>query len=232
MPSNGRNGAKGEYDESCINYTSFGEAPSQYCLAIFRPIGAGQRREVTGTLPNVFGGPLRKVLYILGQLSDSDVDWLAGAGKRVKEAKGTKIINFGVSLSQVFIVLDGELSVQTNKGIELAKVSSGEILGEMSLVDSRPPSASVVVLQDAVVLALDKTVLQAKLDLDTGFSSRFYRAIAIFLSERMRSTVGRMGYGDPGNETPTDTDELDENVLDNVHLAGARFERLLKKLMG
>ena len=48
----------------------------------------------------------------------------------------------------------------------------------------------------------------------------------------MRSTVGRMGYGDPGNEPPTDTDELDENVLDNVHLAGARFERLLKKLMG
>ena len=101
----------------------------------------------------------------------------------------------------------------------------------MSLVDSRPPSASVVVLQDAVILALDKAVLQAKLDLDTGFSSRFYRAIAIFLSERMRSTVGRMGYGYPGDEAPTDTDELDENVLDNVHLAGARFERLLKKLM-
>ena len=177
------------------------------------------------------GNPLRKVLYILGQLSDSDVDWLARAGQRIKVEKDTQLITFGVRLSQVYVVLDGELSVQTNKGFELAKVSSGEILGEMSLVDSRPPSASVVVLQDAVILALDKAVLQAKLDLDTGFSSRFYRAIAIFLSERMRSTVGRMGYGYPGDEAPTDTDELDENVLDNVHLAGARFERLLKKLM-
>ncbi len=175
---------------------------------------------------------MRKVLYILGQLSDSDVDWLARAGQRIKVEKDTQLITFGVSLSQVYIVLGGELSVQTNKGFELAKVSSGEILGEMSLVDSRPPSASVVVLQDAVVLALDKAVLQAKLDLDSGFSSRFYRAIAIFLSERMRSTVGRLGYGDPSDEAPTDTDELDENVLDNVHLAGARFERLLKKLMG
>ena len=165
-------------------------------------------------------------------MSDSDVDWLARAGQRIKVEKDAQLITFGVSLSQVYIVLGGELSVQTNKGFELAKVSSGEILGEMSLVDSRPPSASVVVLQDAVVLALDKAVLQAKLDLDTGFSSRFYRAIAIFLSERMRSTVGRMGYGDSSNEAPTDTDELDENILDNVHLAGARFERLLKKLMG
>jgi CRP-like cAMP-binding protein len=165
-------------------------------------------------------------------LSDSDVDWLAGAGQRIKVEKGTQLIKLGVSLKQVYVVLDGELSVQTNKGFELAKVSTGEILGEMSLVDSRPPSASVVVLQDAFVLALDKSVLQAKLDVDAGFSSRFYRAIAIFLSVRMRSTLGRMGYGDPSDEASTDTDELDENVLDNVHLAGARFERLLKKLMG
>jgi len=175
---------------------------------------------------------LRKVLYILGQLSDSDVDWLGSAGQRVKLEKGTQLITLGVSLSHVYIVLDGELSVQTSKRFELAKVSSGEILGEMSLVDSRPPSASVLVLQDAVVLALDKAVLQAKLDLDTGFSSRFYKAIAIFLSERMRSTVGRMGYGAASDEAPTDSNELDETILDNVHLAGARFERLLKKLIG
>jgi CRP/FNR family cyclic AMP-dependent transcriptional regulator len=175
---------------------------------------------------------LRKVLYILGQLSDSDVDWLARSGKRIKALKGTQLIKLGVSLSNVYIILDGALSVQTNKGFELAKVSSGEIIGEMSLVDSRPPSASVVVLQDAFVLALDKAVLQQKLDSDDGFSSRFYRAIAIFLSERMRTTVSRMGYGDANDEEPEDADELDANVLDNVHLAGARFERLLKKLMG
>ncbi|MBI5658861.1 MAG: cyclic nucleotide-binding domain-containing protein [Nitrosomonadales bacterium] len=175
---------------------------------------------------------MRKVLYILGQLSDSDVDWLARTGKRIKHVKGTQLIKFGVSLSQVFLVLDGELSIQTNKGFELAKVGSGEILGEMSLVDSRPPSASVVVVQDAFVLALDKTVIQEKLDTDSGFASRFYRSIAIFLSERMRNTVGRMGYGDEAEEVSADEDELDANVLDNVHLAGARFERLLQKLMG
>jgi hypothetical protein len=41
-----------------------------------------------------------------------------------------------------------------------------------------------------------------------------------------------MGYGDEADEDPADEDELDANVLDNVHLAGARFERLLQKLMG
>ena len=175
---------------------------------------------------------MRKVLYILGQLSDSDVDWLARAGKRQKLATGTKLIEFGVPLAHMFIVLEGEISIQTNKAFELARVGSGEILGEMSLVDARPPSASAVVLQDSFVLSLDKPVIQQKLDSDTGFASRFYRAIAIFLSERMRSTVGRMGYGDDAPESPVEEDELDTNVLDNVHLAGARFERLLQKLMG
>ena len=179
---------------------------------------------------------MRKVLYILGQLSDTDVDWLAGMGQRIQVVKGTELIKFGVEISNLYIVLEGELSIQTNKGFELAKISSGEILGEMSLVDSRPPSASVLVLQDATLLELDKVVLQEKLDMDTGFSSRFYRSIAIFLSERMRSLVGQMGYGDPSDETSSDLgeldpDELDANVLDNVHLAGARFERLLAKLM-
>ena len=179
---------------------------------------------------------MRKVLYILGQLSDTDVDWLANMGQRIQVVKGTELIKFGVEISNLYIVLEGELSIQTNKGFELAKISSGEILGEMSLVDSRPPSASVLVLQDATLLELDKVVLQKKLDMDTGFSSRFYRSIAIFLSERMRSLVGQMGYGDPSDETSSDLgeldpDELDANVLDNVHLAGARFERLLAKLM-
>ena len=179
---------------------------------------------------------MRKVLYILGQLSDTDVDWLANMGQRIQVVKGTELIKFGVEISNLYIVLEGELSIQTNKGFELAKISSGEILGEMSFVDSRPPSASVLVLQDATLLELDKVVLQEKLDMDTGFSSRFYRSIAIFLSERMRSLVGQMGYGDPSDETSSDLgeldpDELDANVLDNVHLAGARFERLLAKLM-
>ena len=179
---------------------------------------------------------MRKVLYILGQLSDTDVDWLANMGQRIQVVKGTELIKFGVEIRNLYIVLEGELSIQTNKGFELAKISSGEILGEMSLVDSRPPSASVLVLQDATLLELDKVVLQEKLNMDTGFSSRFYRSIAIFLSERMRSLVGQMGYGDPSDETSSDLgeldpDELDANVLDNVHLAGARFERLLAKLM-
>jgi CRP-like cAMP-binding protein len=175
---------------------------------------------------------MKKVLFILGQLSDSDVDWIARTGQRERHGKGTELIRFGVATSRLHFILDGEVAILTSKGFELARVGSGEILGEMSLVDSRPPSASAVVRQDAYVLSLDKAALGEKLEGDTAFAARFYRAIAIFLSERMRSTVGRMGYGDEAPDEAVDEDELDSGVLDNVHLAGARFDRLLQRLMG
>ena len=175
---------------------------------------------------------MRKVLYILGQLADSDIDWLAKVGKKVSLQPGFKLITYGESHPMLFIVLDGELSVQTNTDFELAKIYAGEVLGEMSFVDSRPPSANVIVTRDSMLLEISKEVLSDKLDQDPDFGSRFYKAISIFLSQRMRKTISRMGYeNSKANDEEDPSDELDTNVLDNVSIAGARFERLMKTLM-
>lgn len=73
-----------------------------------------------------------------------------------------------------------------------------------------------------------------KLERDVGFASRFYHALAVFLSDRLRSTVSRLGFGrDTGlDEAAEYEDELDPLILDTVHLAGSRFDRILKRLMG
>jgi CRP/FNR family cyclic AMP-dependent transcriptional regulator len=174
---------------------------------------------------------MRKVLFILGQLTDSDVDWLANSGKRTKVLQGTELIKYGTRIEFVYIVLDGSMQVLTERGVQLADVAAGDILGEMSLVDSSPTAASIRAKQDSWVLAVPKQLLADKLKQDIGFAARFYRALAVFLADRMRNTIQRMGYGN--NEAPGDdavaADELDSDVLDNVHLAGARFERMLKK---
>ena len=174
---------------------------------------------------------MRKVLFILGQLTDSDVDWLANSGKRTKVPQGSELIKFATRIEFVYIVLDGSLQVLTERGVKLATVAPGDILGEMSLVDSSPTVASVRAEQDSWVLAVSKQLLVDKLKNDIGFSARFYRALALFLADRMRNTIQRMGYGQDGAAAPdaAEVDELEADVLDNVHLAGARFERMLKK---
>jgi bacteriocin-type transport-associated protein len=178
---------------------------------------------------------MRKVLFILGQLSDDDVEWLSKAGQRQRIPAGTTLITEGKAIDSMYILLDGRMAVSL-KGIgTVATLATGEVMGEMSLIDSRPPSASVSAESDSVVFAISRAALNGKLESDISFAARFYKAIATFLSDRLRGTVQRLGYGDKGVSLDEDTEldgELDLNVLDNVHLAGARFERMLKKLTG
>ena len=92
----------------------------------------------------------------------------------------------------------------------------------MSFVEDRPPSATVKALASSVVLSIPRVQLAAKLKQDTAFAARFYRALAVFLSFRLRKTVSQLGYGksSPTEEEKEASDELDANVLDNVYLAG------------
>jgi CRP/FNR family cyclic AMP-dependent transcriptional regulator len=180
---------------------------------------------------------MRKVLYILGQLDDADVEWLARTGKREKHAPGVVLIRSGEKNDFLYIVTDGSLSVVLPSGFKLAKVGVGEILGEISLVASRPPTASVVVEEACTVLAVPQRALREQLKRNQGFAARFYRALAIFLADRMSSTMTTLGYGKPqdaAGAASADTegleDELDDEVLDGVYNAGLRFERLLKTL--
>jgi CRP/FNR family transcriptional regulator, cyclic AMP receptor protein len=84
------------------------------------------------------------------------------------------------------------------------------------------------VTEPALVLAVDRATLNARLERDPQFAARLYRAIAMFLAIRMRNSVQRLGYGDA---RPASLEELDAELLDKVHLASARFDRILKKMM-
>jgi bacteriocin-type transport-associated protein len=179
---------------------------------------------------------MRKVLFILGQLSDLDIEWLITAGRKEQVSAGTTLIHEGKAIDALYIVLDGLLSVVMAAlgGQEIARLGAGEMVGEMSFIDARPPSATVTAIQNSVVLAVPRGQLAAKLEQDAGFAARFYRALATFLSDRLRGTVSRLGYseGQSLQEDVEYSDELDDNVLDTVHLAGARFEWILKRLSG
>ncbi len=178
---------------------------------------------------------MRKVLFILGQLSDSDAEWLAREGFREKVPAGMPLIEEGKPISSLYILLVGHMVVSVKGLGTIASVSSGEIMGEMSMIDTRPPSASVTATDDCVVLAIPRSVIEKRLESDPAFAGRFYKAIATFLSDRLRGTVHRLGYGENGASLDDEEEiegELDFAVLDSVHLAGGRFSRMLKILMG
>jgi CRP-like cAMP-binding protein len=175
---------------------------------------------------------MRKVLYVLGELEDSDLQWLLDAGRSRFTGPGEAIIREGQRLDELFIVLTGELAVRvgtggaTGGGTEVARLGPGEMIGDMSLLDSRPPNATVTTLGDARLYAISQDKLRAKLASDTAFAARFYRAICIFLANRLNRTTTLIGTG----RTPSldaevrEDDEISPDALDKIDLAGARFD--------
>ena len=104
-------------------------------------------------------------------------------------------------------------------------------MGEISFVDSRPPSASVKATVDSQVLAVPKAALRAKLQKDLGFASRFYLSLATFLADRLRLADARLTTGQKGGEgQEEDLDELHGDMLENIALASARFDMIVKRL--
>lgn len=175
---------------------------------------------------------MRKVLYILGQLDDIDVDWLAKNGRRETLQAGDRLITQGETTPDLYIVIDGTLDVNVAGVGSVAKLQAGEIIGEMSFVDSAPPSATVSALARSVLLVIDKNDIEEKVESDPLFGLRFYKALALFLADRLRNTLrARAGKLDPSS-TEIDADELDEKLLDALANAGDRFDRLTKAVGG
>jgi CRP/FNR family transcriptional regulator, cyclic AMP receptor protein len=177
---------------------------------------------------------MRKVLYIFGILTDADVESMVRMGTRQRLEDGEVVIKEGEPADSVILLLEGEFLVTTKGSGQIARRGVGEIVGEMSLVDSAPPSATITAHGECLALFLEKTILMQKLENDVAFGCRFYRALAIFLADRLRAASRAPSVDERGiaDETAILKDELDAGILDSISAAGERFDRILKVLIG
>lgn len=176
---------------------------------------------------------MRKTLMLLGVLDDSDIEWLVAQGEQKRITPGTVLIQEGGPIDALYIILSGRFTVAVSSVHEpaIATLLAGEIVGEISFVDSRPPLASVIATDDSRVLSIRRDKLLAKIERDHSFAARFYRALAAFLADRLRTTTGRLGFGNVQQDTDVDPrNELNDDLMDRVSLAAVRFDSMLKRL--
>ena len=176
---------------------------------------------------------MKTVLFLFGELNDLDVDWLISNGSTERVSKGSLLVVEGRPIRALYIVLDGsfEVLVSRTERTTIGRMGPGEILGEISFVDSCLPTTTLQARTDATVFVLPRERVASKLKEDPGFAARFYRALAMFLSHRLRVLTLKFGRPQNGASPEADTSvELDQEVLSSVYLAGKRFERMLKHL--
>lgn len=200
--------------------------------------------------------PMKDALFVFAELRDSDVDWLMAVGQVEKLPAGKVLIHAGRPVDALYLVLDGLLSIavpQGNydplalcfQGLEkqnlaqtvIAHFTRGEIAGAISALELRPFPTTIRAVQESLVLTVPRHELAAKLEQDLGFSTRFYRVIAIQILNSLQTVMNQLGcdqkmYGqdqDLDEEIEYD-DELCLTSLRQLSQGAARFNWMLKRL--
>lgn len=80
------------------------------------------------------------------------LDKIAAMGESVEAEKGAVLMEQGEVGREAFLVVDGEVQIVVN-GHVVSTAGRGSVLGEMSLLDLRPRSATVVALTDVELIS-------------------------------------------------------------------------------
>lgn len=174
-----------------------------------------------------------QAIGIVGLLADSDIEWLAAVGKASAIAAGQKVIIERQPVEALYLILDGEFAVQIG-GKEVARLGKGDVLGEISFVDSRPASATVMAARAGKLMMIGAPIIRDRLADDANFAARFYRALSICLVQRLRQqNVRQQAAGRSELSDSVDSpDELSPELLDELVLAGRRLEWLMSRFRG
>jgi len=129
-----------------------------------------------------------KQIPLFAGLGEEDLEKLAGALVRRRYPRGQVIFHKGDEGGSLYILQSGrvKVAIPSPQGEEaiLTILSTGEILGELSLIDGKPRSATVETLEDTEVLCLRR-------DDFLGFlNARFDAVLRVLevLSHRLRDT--------------------------------------------
>ncbi len=145
-------------------------------------------------------------LSLLKELAEDDVEWILETGKEHRVPAQTAITQEGVRLDALYLVLRGlaEVTVASGGGRRLATLGPGELIGEVSLLEDRPASATVKAVEPTLLLAIPHQVLAAKLVAEPSFAARWYRAFALILAQRLRQRVTALTQQLERDEAPED----------------------------
>jgi CRP/FNR family transcriptional regulator, cyclic AMP receptor protein len=97
---------------------------------------------------------LRNVPLFSG-CSTKDLEKIAKAGDTITLPAGSVIIDQGQTGREAFVIIDGQATVRRN-GKKITTVGAGAVLGELSLLDHGPRTATVVCDTECSVIVIDQ----------------------------------------------------------------------------
>ena len=119
---------------------------------------------------------LRNVSLFQG-CSTKDLEKIAKASDEITMPAGSLIVDQGQTGREAFIVLEGTVAVKRN-GKKVGAFGPGTVVGELSLLDHGPRTATVVCESDCTLLLLDQRHFMGVLDDVPALAHKLLAALA------------------------------------------------------
>ena len=144
----------------------------------------------------VFGRNDDRLIHILRKLkkfekfSDEDLQTFQQLARIRECMAGEVLIREGEYDSWVYFLIIGVLEIVKGDKVIGTLDRSGDIFGEMGVIDGSPRSASVRALENSLVLGLDAALLDRTMKTsEVFFSYSIYRLFSEVLAKRLRETT-------------------------------------------
>ena len=144
-------------------------------------------------------GTIYDLIEQSGFFSDLDKDEIAMLAVWIKAFNaptGTMVLKEGDENASLCIIVDGDVSIfkdtSQDEQIKIAEISSGSSIGEMSVIDGQPLSASAVTSRDSVVLLMSPDDFNNLMVKNSNLGVKILMTLARLISLRLRTTSRRL----------------------------------------
>lgn len=128
-------------------------------------------------------------IALFSALSKRDLQRIAKASNEVTRDAGTVLVDQGDAGREAFVVIDGTATVKRN-GRKVATLGPGDTIGEMSLLDHGPRTATVTADTSVTLLVLSAREFSGVIEEVPGLTHKLLNQLATRVRELDRQIYG------------------------------------------
>ncbi|MDF1553778.1 MAG: cyclic nucleotide-binding domain-containing protein [Deferrisomatales bacterium] len=140
---------------------------------------------------------LKRERTLFRLFEDSELEVISPYFEPEEHPKGTTLFREGDPGDFVAVIRSGTVEVRKQtefegKWVVLAQFGRGSILGELTMFDNRPRSATVLVSEDVELLVLRRDAMEAFLQEHPALGVKLLKGVCRILSLRLRQSAKRL----------------------------------------
>lgn len=126
---------------------------------------------------------------LFSSCSTKDLEKIAKAGDEITLPAGSLVVDQGQTGREAYVIIKGSATVRRN-GKKVATLGAGSVVGELSLLDHGPRTASVVADTDLEVLVISQRQFLAVIDAIPALAHKLLATLALRIRELDRQYFG------------------------------------------